>query len=244
LNSLKTVNFLLQKNILKKVEAAHYLTAAILFAQSEIQKPFEQIDFDRIQSSFDGISKEYHDLPAIVEQIKHALEQTQDIYVQKKIAFLEARAGGKNYQAPHPSHPSLVRDVAVHEIASNASHTIGLTSSFAHEPATDKMLAWQPLEESLYHMWVAANGETSLEEFYSTDNQAIRTLSGIIEPYNRPVKNRPGDFLLKVDNLPVAFLYSTRINLEKLIGQQVTVVAAPRPNHHFAFPAYFVLNIE
>ncbi len=34
----------------KKVEAGHHLSAASLFAQSEIQKPFEQIDFDRIIS--------------------------------------------------------------------------------------------------------------------------------------------------------------------------------------------------
>jgi hypothetical protein len=42
--------------------------------------------------------------------------------------------------------------------------------------------------------------------------------------------------------LPIAYLYSTQVDLQGKVGQAVTLQAAPRPNHHFAFPAYFVLE--
>lgn len=236
------------------MEAIHHLSAASLFAQAEIQKPFEQVDFDRIQSTFEKITKEYQELPIIVEQAKSTLVLIQDIYVQKKIAFLEGKSSPKAHLIDTHQLDKLAKlttenmplseELYICDIAAATSNTIGLASTLSGEQATDKMLAWQPLEESIYHMWVASNGEKSIDEFYSEENQAADTLSGIIEPYNKPVKNRPGDFLLKRDNLPPAYLYSTRINLEKLVGQKVTLIAAPRPNHHFAFPAYFVLNIE
>lgn len=224
----------------KKMEATHYLSAASLFAQSEMQKPFEQIDFDRIQASFASITKEFSDLPEIMEQIKDSTAQIQDHYVQKKIAFLEGKACGKNYQAPFDKSKSAKQDGMAHQMVSKVGTATGLNDS----QMNDKMLAWLSLEESLYHMWAAANEEKSMDEFYEQEFEQATTLSGIIEPYTRPVKNRPGDFVLKIDNLPVAFLYSTRINLENLVGKKVTVTATPRPNHQFAFPAYFVLNIQ
>ena len=78
-----------------------------------------------------------------------------------------------------------------------------------------------------------------------SNDQAV-SLSGFLEPYKHPIKNRPGDYLLvsKSQNLPIAYLYSTHVDLEPLQGTEVTVRAAPRPNNHFAYPAYFVLSIE
>lgn len=241
----------------KRAEAAHVFSAASLFAQAEIQKPFEQIDLDRIQEKFDHISKEYHDVPAIMEQVKDVMNLMQDIYVQKKMAFLESKAS--NMPSPTQINPEYLEKLAqlgiemkvpasesrdVSEIASAASNTIGLSSPFNEREVTDKMLIWQPLEEAVYHLWAAANGEKTMQQFYSEEQQDAMLLTGIVEPYTRPVKNRPGDFLLRDGGLPVAFLYSTRINLEKLVGQKVTLWAAPRPNHNFAFPAYFVISVE
>jgi hypothetical protein len=128
--------------------------------------------------------------------------------------------------------------------AEGAFQEVGLSSSMQDGLITDKMLAWQPLEESLYHSWAASNNEKTVQDFYAEEEQNATILTGIVEPYSRPVKNRPGDFLLKCDNRPIAFLYSTRINLEKHVGRKVTLIAAPRPNHNFAFPAFFVMNVE
>lgn len=237
-------------------EATHHLSSAFLYAQSEIQKPFEQIDLDKVNEKFDNLIKEYEDIPDIAHRAYETNAVIQDIYVQKKIAFLESKADrgsrGHHIEAEHLDRLAKlgfeiqpqVEEKDVVEIAEAASDTIGYSTPLADEEITDKMLGWQPFEESLYHLWAAANGESTIQEFYAEQEENSITLSGILEPYNRPVKNRPGDFLLRSDHLPVAFLYSTKVNLEKLVGKSVTLIASPRPNHNFAFPAYFVLAIE
>ncbi len=237
-------------------EATHMLSSAFLFAQSQIQKSFAQIDLDAINLNFEKLTLEYADLPDIAERAEEAHSVIQDIYVQKKIAFLESKSerGSIRHQIA-PAHlerlaklgieikPEIVeKDVS--EIADAAASTMGLATTFADEEITDKMLVWQPLEESLFHLWAVANGEQDIQEFYSREEEAATVLSGIVEPYNRPVKNRPGDYLLRCENLPVAFLYSTRVNLDRLVGKRVTIVASPRPNNQFAFPAYHVLSVE
>lgn len=237
-------------------EATHHLSSAFLFAQAQIQKPFEQIDLDAINQKFSNITKEYHDISDIRERAQEANAVMQDIFIQKKIAFLESKA------AHHPvnvhidqTHLDKLAALGIEikpyyeereatEIAQAASMTLGLATTLGSDEITDKMLIWQPLEESLFHLWAVANGEQTIREFYNQEEREATQLTGIIEPYNRPVKNRPGDYLLRCDNLPVAFLYSTRVNLDKLVGKRVTVMASPRPNNHFAFPAYFVLSVN
>ncbi len=90
----------------------------------------------------------------------------------------------------------------------------------------------------------AARGEGTVEQFYENERENAAVLTGVIEPYSRPVKNRPGDYLLRCDNLPLAILYSTRVDLEKFVGKKISIIAAPRPNNNFAFPAYYVLSLE
>lgn len=235
-------------------EASHALSSAILFAQSEIQKPFEEIDIDRIHAQLERLTRDYAGMEHVVVQAHDTDALMEDIYVQKKISFLEEKANQKS-QTSSLSQDHLERlaklgidlkpvvEKPAAEIANAASKTLGLSLA-SNEIATDKMLLWQPLEESLYHLWAVANGEKSIDEFYAEEQQTAATLTGVVEPYTRPVKNRPGDFILRRDNMPVAFLYSTRINLEKLVGQRITLMGSPRPNHNFAFPAYFVISIE
>lgn len=238
------------------MEAAHHLSAASVFAQAEIQKPFEQIDFDSIQENFAQISQDYADLPNVIGQVRESTALLQDIYVQKKIAFLEGKAGTHKHSttiAPQQLNqlaklgmeiPPQFQESSVTDVAAAASKTLGLASTQGEGQATDKMLMWQPLEESIYHLWAVANSGKNMEEFYQEESETATVLTGIVEPYNRPVKNRPGDFLLRNERMPIAFLYSTRVNLEKLVGQKVTLMVAPRPNHNFAFPAYFVIQTE
>lgn len=239
----------------RHAQATHHLSSAFSFAKSEIQKPFEQIDLDQVNHKFEQIVSDYADLKEIVEQTREAGSVIQDIYLQKKIAFLESKADRKpvtfQIHSDHLDrlaklgielHPSST--VSVEESVQAEATSEEHLSTQADDALTDKMRAWLPLEESFYHLWVAVKGEKNIEEFYKEEKQNATVLSGIVEPYTRPVKNRPGDFILKCDNLPVAFLYSTRVNLEKMVGKKVTVVCLSRPNHHFAFPAYFVLNVD
>lgn len=100
-----------------------------------------------------------------------------------------------------------------------------------------KMAAWIPVEAQLFE-------NHSEEGFYANQRQEAIVLSGTVQPYIRSVRNKPGDYLLMVKGQPSAFLYSTQVDLEKQLGKEVRLLAASRPNYNFAFPAYFVLNVE
>jgi hypothetical protein len=103
---------------------------------------------------------------------------------------------------------------------------------------------WAPVEEALYLSWMRMNEERPIQEFYEEQKLGSVALSGILEAYTSPVKNRPGDFILRDKDLPVAYLYSTAHNLQSMVGKKVRVIATPRNNNNFAFPAYYVLSVE
>lgn len=109
-----------------------------------------------------------------------------------------------------------------------------------------KMANWIPIEQALYGNWARNQEEPTYQRFYEQQMGDIVTLTGILESYSRSVKNKPGDFLLvsSATNLPIAYLYSTSVNLQDKLGHVTTVHAVKRPNNNFAFPAYFVISME
>lgn len=111
---------------------------------------------------------------------------------------------------------------------------------------TDKMLAWIPVEKDLYESWSLLHNDATLHNYYTEQLQESFVVRGIVEPYHRAIRNKPGDYILVTQetNLPAAYLYSTQIDLEEHTGKTIDLRVAARPNHHFAFPAYFVLAIE
>jgi len=248
-------------------EATHHLSAAFHFAQSELQKPFGQIDIESVGEKLTTLGLKYSELTDIAESAHEIMAVMQERYMQKKIAFLESKATGTQVKAVafEKEHIDRLKQIGFHvedkaeihhvisepvvevaKIAKATAEAIGCSEIAASMgQVTDKMMVWQPLEESLYHLWVAANGgDENMESFYEQEVLNANVITGIVEGYSRPVKNRPGDFILKDESLPVAFLYSTCVNLEELVGKKVTLRASPRPNNNFAFPAYFVLSVE
>lgn len=232
----------------KNHEANHRLSAAFHVAQAEILKPFSQIDREKIEQTLQFVALDFPDLPDIVTKSHEILTIMQDTYLQKKICFLESSSDDSCFQEKQLERLKELgfsvnytqrAESTPHAIAEASHEVVGLSLA-----KTDKMLIWQPLEEALYHLWVAANGSKTMEEFYNEENFHATYLTGIIEAYAQPVKNCPGDFLLKNDKVPVAFLYSTCVDLQKLVGKKVMIKAAARPNNQFAFPAYFVLSVE
>lgn len=231
--------------------ATQDLESACFYAQSQIGRPLPQVDLDGIRNRFAKVIETYHDLPEIVESAEETSHLIGEVYLQKKIAFLENKAGESVTSLElNPAHIERLEQLGVALRSSNAiiadaaSETLGLAPTLAAvSDVTDKMLVWEPIERSLHHLW-AATHQGSIEDFYSQQQESAVALTGMVESYNRPVKNLPGDYLLRVDNHPVAFLYSTKVNLDKLVGRQVTIMGSPRSNNHFAFPAYFVLSID
>ena len=196
------------------------LDAAALLSKTELRKPFDDVDFDRVVKGFHTVIDDYSEFPEHVEQAKEALASFQEAYLHKRISYLEAK----------PEERLAVR--AQSELMEQISEV------------TDKMKLWEPIEEALFASWTNMNSEKSKQEFYDDQRLAAVEIEGTVEPYNALVKNKPGDFVLRDSDSPIAFVYSTQVNLQNLVGKSVKLVAAPRPNNNFAFPAYFVLAVE
>ncbi len=209
----------------KKIENANRLIdAADLSSQSEMMKPFEEIDFEKISNSFNNIMCDYNDLSNHVEKAKNKLTKLQDIYLQKKLTYLEAKASRID--------TTFVNDNDVPEIKeTNLSYK-------------DRVKIWERIEESYFLTWASNHHYNTLEDFYEEQKENSTRISGIIEPYNDTVKNKPGNFIIRDRDVPKAYLYSTKIALQNYTGKYVTLVVADRQNNNFAFPAYFVLEVE
>lgn len=107
------------------------------------------------------------------------------------------------------------------------------------------MSYWQDAEQQLFQNWMNAHDPAAtMGDFYNDQSKNAVILQGVIEPYQRAVKNKPGDFLLvsPSSRLPIAYLYSTQVNLQDKVGQEIVIQAVPRDNHNFAYPAYYVIS--
>lgn len=121
-----------------------------------------------------------------------------------------------------------------------------VVSSLSANAKSAQLAQWTSVEQPLYEAWALENTGATIDEFYKNQLEHAVTLQGLIEPYHRAVKNKPGDYMLvsPVTRLPIAYLYSTRLNLQDKVGQQIVIQAVPRDNHSFAFPAYYVLSVN
>jgi len=198
-----------------------------ILTQTEMLKPFHEIDADRITHNFQTIVNDYADFSAYVDQSTKALAQFQEDYLHRKIAYLEAKAS-KMGSGSVKEEIYEISNKSVEEFVS----------------PTDRMKIWEPVEEALYLSWSAMHHAKTIQDFYQDQKLKSQTISGILESYKEPVKSRPGDYMLKERDVPVGYVYSTHINLEEFIGKRVTLIVSPRENNNFAFPAYYVLDVE
>lgn len=262
---------LVQNRETRLSEVGHLMNQAYLVGQSELRKPFEEVDIAKVKEGFEKVINEYSDFPEFVEKAQTVLAMAHDLYLQKKIAFLESKTqknsvewAAKNaelneqledYQKQIAYYQEQLEDATPKKeevVAAVAEQVVqptliveNLEEYFVdREAMTDRMRVWEPTEEALYQQWSMENEDRPIEEFYAEAAFDADMIEGIVENYTRPVLNRPGDFLLRVDNRPVAFLYSTKVNLEDTVGHKVRVKAIERPNNHFAFPAYYVISVE
>jgi len=271
-------------------EVNHLLNAAYLVAQAELRKPYEEIDLGRVHEAFEKVQTEYSDFENEMASASKVLEMVQDVYLQKKIAYLESKSQqnvatwearsqklGAELEAYQERLEKLqtvlaevspaVLDASQEELAvaeellacedGKDLHAVEAQMPIVVERVTevqplvdagpgvsDRAKQWIAVEESLLHMRAYQGTSGSLDDFYCEEEVDAQTLTGIVERYDRPVKNRPGDYILWLDGLPVAYLYSTKVDLEGKVGQQVTIRASERPNNQFAFPAFFVHTVE
>ncbi len=205
----------------RRISAEQLIDAAALLTQVEMKKPFREMDIERIRKNYQTVINDYTEFPQLCDKAKESLNALQEEHTQRKIAYLEEKSEGK--MGDEEAKKSVKTEVVLNP--------------------TDRMKMWEPLEEAIYMAWATRNEDRSIDEFYAEQQENAVALSGIVEMYNSPVKRKPGDFIIKDKDLPVAYVYSTQVNLQDHVGKKVTLLAAPRSNNNFAFPAYYVLGI-
>ncbi|MGK5594101.1 MAG: SH3 domain-containing protein [Parachlamydiaceae bacterium] len=227
---------LMAKLLKKEAELSKLLDSTIQLSTLEMGKDYPEVNLEAITKNYHFIIQNGHEFPAFATQAKEQLAQLQEDYLNKKIAYLEAKAFEK------PSISPLV--VAKPETATVAPVTTATLQPAPSSQGTLFPIAWAPKEESIYEFWLGQNGKGSVEDFYAEQKKRSLTLQGRLELYNHTIKNRPGDYVLvsKDHNQPIAYLYSTMVDLDDKIGNEITLEVVERPNNHFAYPAYFVLS--
>ena len=226
----------------RKTQLEELLSSAYMHAEEECKKDYEEMAPQHAIEQFQKILRNFADFPEATMQAKEGLALLKETYLNKKIAYLEAKA-----ELPADAKKELL-----------AKHQAENGELFANEPVkidpslwskraqkTENLGFWDTIEESLFLSWTAFNTGKSFNDYYAEQRANASVLTGTIERYTYDVRNKPGDFILRgLEDTPIAYLYSTQIDLDKFAGKAVTLLVAPRPNNHFAFPAYFVFSVE
>lgn len=228
----------------RKAQVEDLLNAGFLMAESECKKPYLEMAPAAATEKFQTILRSYTDFPEAVAQAKEALALLKETYLNKKISYLESKAelppnAKEELLAKHREESSELFADAPMVLDPNLWN-----KRAAKKPLTSSMHAWNALEESLYLSWTAFHSGKKIDDFYSEQNANASVLTGTVQTYLDTIKNRPGDFLLSHSDGSFSYLYSTQVDLSEYVGKEVSILASPRPNNHFAFPAYFVLSVE
>lgn len=238
----ETARFYISKDFIEKVGDANHLAEVTRKrnnintllentyneGNSELQRPFPDIKIDPIVKNYNRIIEQENEFPEQAARAKELVKTLQENYIKKKIAYLEMKAETK---------PETI---------------IIQTIPMANAPAADikpaitaKMAAWNEVEDALFKYWEKGHPGETQERFYEDQLIDAKEVKGVVEVYNKPVKNKPGDYVLinKLNNSIIAYLYSNKVNLADKVDQEVSLKVVQRPNNNFAFPAYFVLDL-
>jgi uncharacterized protein YgiM (DUF1202 family) len=226
----------------RKSQVEELLTSAYLNAETECKKEYEEMAPQHAIEQFQTIMRNFADFPEATTQAKEGLALLKETYLNKKIAYLESKAElsstvKQELIAKHKAESS--------ELFTNEGARIDPSIWSKRSQKKDNLGFWDTMEESLFLSWTAFHSGRTFDEYYIEQKANASVLTGTIERYTYDVRNKPGDFILRSsDDAPIAYLYSTQVDLDQYAGKTVTLLASPRPNNHFAFPAYFVFSVE
>lgn len=220
---------LLQQITKKRNDVNSLLESTYTNGQQEMSKPYPDIKLDNIIKNYNRIIEQQAEFPDQAARAKELLKVLQENYLQKKIAYLEAKAETK-------TETYIIQTIP--QAGSNEQFAL------SKPVTTAKMAAWNDVEDALYRSWEKGRPGETLDRFYEDQLLEAKELKGVVEVYTKPVKNKPGDYVLvnKMTNGIIAYLYSNKVNLADKVDQEVTVKVSARPNNNFAFPAYFVIE--
>lgn len=243
---------LIQELQKRKKEATQILTATKTAGHQEFNKPFPQIQIDPVLRDLQSFSERYTNFPELIEQANELLFEFHERYIQTKLAYLEQKLENSSKEWEKVSleiQEEVNSQQHKFSTINNASTTpIAQENSNYPNPLPNQEQQWNQIEDQLFLAWKSEQSDPSItqEKYYEEQQIKAVHLKGTIQEYDRPVKNKPGNYILlnNFSQLPTAYLYSTQVDLTPYIGKEVALKAAPRPKHNFVFPAYFVLEIE
>ena len=104
--------------------------------------------------------------------------------------------------------------------------------------------SWENKEEALYGRWKKTYPNLSKKTFYEKQKLSAKHIEGFLEKCSESMKSAPGDFVIKLGHQTIGYVYSTKLNLAHYQGKKIRFLVSPRDNNHYAFPAYFVLDVH
>jgi len=237
----------------KHEEGASLLNTAFTESQAELRKPWNQINLEAINNNLNMIVKNYSEFPEIQARAKELLAMIQESYFQKKIEYLEnlslntdlINAHNKELSTKVAQQEQRINELE-HEQEPKTNNSFPTPANSNANNTIDRMNSWLPVENQLYETWAEIHENQPISAYYDMQMQNATSIKGIIQLYDRSVRNKPGDYVLlnPATRIPVAYLYSTQVNLQNYVGKEATLKVSPRDNNNFAYPAYFVLSVE
>ncbi len=229
----------------RKEAGLKLLQEALSLADQEEKKPFEQMQPQEAIAKLQKVIEAFSDLKPEVQQAKLCLACLQENYLEKKLSYLALAS--KEESVEEVFFPDIKEETSNQKEIAETSLSLEIwkeKNPFLNKTLTPKMKTWVFVEKELFDSWYAFHPQKSVEDFYLEQKVNGDTLQGVIQAYDPGMNNRPGDYVLRKNGAFAAFLYSTYYDLDTFLGKKVTILVSPRPNHHFAFPAYFVLEVK
>ena len=225
---------LYKRTQMRRQQLASHLETVDKNIQNELKKPFAEIQPVTFVNDLKIIVAQNQDLPELADKAQSLIKTIQEQYLQLSLR----KPLDTSKETAASGHPSAQAQVA----SLDAPSVQGFAADIRHLSS----FALEQQENTVLDQALRSGKIENKDSFYAEELKNAQEISGQLVPYDRPVKNRPGDFML-VDaktKVPVAYLYSNRQDLNQFAGQPVHLMVTPRPNHHFALPAYFVLEIK
>lgn len=138
----------------KRDRLVKLMESAEMLVQSEMVKPFQEIDYERISDSFNMIVRDYADFPLQAVKAKTRLMEVQEAYLQKKLAYLESKAS------------RMSKEMAAHGIEQTSQTVSTAGVGEANMSPKERMKIWERVEESHYLACAARHHQKTIDDFY------------------------------------------------------------------------------
>jgi hypothetical protein len=198
--------------------------------QKELQKPFSDINLISLKKELESlIAKTKKSMPDLSQRASALLVKIQEDYLQLSVQK---------------------KEILIAQVPSETSETVAITESSIEsslpqkEPTVSFFLKEQ--EKALVQKKIETKETASQNDLYTKEKTYAIPVKGKLVPFERQLKIKPGDFILidPITKVPMAYLYSTTVDLMPYAGMNVVIEGADRPNYNFALPAYFVHSIS